>query len=611
MTSQQQQQQQQQSPNFSLSSPKPQLHQQYNHYNTSEKRKLENVRVVQHNLVYVTNIPLNFLNRGGSYGGGSGSGSSSNNSINNSSSNNDTNVLSQSDYFGQYGKIIKLVVNYSVMYNSSTSHGPTVSCYVTYLRNEDAAACINAVNGAWLGGKLLRASFGTTKYCTFFLKGIACTNPDCLYLHKLGSEQDSFTKETMAAGKNLFSDCVHPKVSYSDKGNNVFPPPVLSQTFSCRATIPYEQAAQALPPKYGDVISAGKTWKNFAITVSTVSPSKKVYTAYVPPEQTAVSTPPLSSAITVVSSAECSNATNSRAGDSLTAKRQAKKSKEKPEPPQQQQQQQSLSQGSSSDGNDEDNNDEEGGTDGCDDDDDGTESHQDKESPESEAGTANEQETALEKEKESSDSGIAEMTLFETLMSPSVSTKAAEESGDFGCEPISMDCDCTKLLSAIQKANDNNEGLLYSPEFYQALFSPTNFPQQQQQQQQTPGTPQQQYTFTERRFPSKQSTFNRTRFAEDAILTRTAFPRNVDAFGLYNGSSSNNNCRFSDFDQFTLEASFAPEFEEDQVQMQFAQQKQQQIDPNDIGSQLLVGCDFGVSRFCEQTFGDEKKAAFK
>jgi len=47
---------------------------------------------------------------------------------------------------------------------------------------------------------LLRAAFGTTKYCTYFLKNTACTNPDCMYLHELGDETASFTKEEMAIG---------------------------------------------------------------------------------------------------------------------------------------------------------------------------------------------------------------------------------------------------------------------------------------------------------------------------------------------------------------------------------------------------------------------------
>ena len=37
---------------------------------------------------------------------------------------------------------------------------------------------------SWL--RLSRASFGTTKYCNYFLRGQECTNTDCLYLHSIG-----------------------------------------------------------------------------------------------------------------------------------------------------------------------------------------------------------------------------------------------------------------------------------------------------------------------------------------------------------------------------------------------------------------------------------------
>lgn len=46
----------------------------------------------------------------------------------------------------------------------------------------------------------IRCSFGTTKYCSYFLRNVRCPNPDCMYLHELGEEVDSYTKEDMAQG---------------------------------------------------------------------------------------------------------------------------------------------------------------------------------------------------------------------------------------------------------------------------------------------------------------------------------------------------------------------------------------------------------------------------
>ena len=34
-----------------------------------------------------------------------------------------------------------------------------------------------------------------TKYCSFFINNLSCTNSECLYLHKLASDSDTFSKE--------------------------------------------------------------------------------------------------------------------------------------------------------------------------------------------------------------------------------------------------------------------------------------------------------------------------------------------------------------------------------------------------------------------------------
>jgi hypothetical protein len=106
--------------------------------------------------------------------------------------------LKRHEYFGQYGKVVKLVVNRSHVYQ-----GVSVSCYVTYAKPEDAFRCIDAVDGAELNGRILHASFGTTKYCSNFMKARPCNNPECMYLHELGDDRDSFTKEDMQVSKHI------------------------------------------------------------------------------------------------------------------------------------------------------------------------------------------------------------------------------------------------------------------------------------------------------------------------------------------------------------------------------------------------------------------------
>ncbi len=89
-----------------------------------------------------------------------------------------------------------------VQSQSGASKEPTLGVYVTFARKDDAAKCIQAVDGTMLDGRVLRATYGTTKYCTFFLRGLQCQNPGCMYLHEPGEDADSYTKEEMAVGKH-------------------------------------------------------------------------------------------------------------------------------------------------------------------------------------------------------------------------------------------------------------------------------------------------------------------------------------------------------------------------------------------------------------------------
>lgn len=43
----------------------------------------------------------------------------------------------------------------------------------------------------------MRASYGTTKYCMAFLRGVSCSDHGCMNLHEWGDEKDCFTKEDL------------------------------------------------------------------------------------------------------------------------------------------------------------------------------------------------------------------------------------------------------------------------------------------------------------------------------------------------------------------------------------------------------------------------------
>ena len=67
-------------------------------------------------------------------------------------------TLRGDQYFGQYGKIIKIVVSKAKEGAASNSIG----VYVTFARKQDAASCIAAVDGSQNGERVLRWATNST-----------------------------------------------------------------------------------------------------------------------------------------------------------------------------------------------------------------------------------------------------------------------------------------------------------------------------------------------------------------------------------------------------------------------------------------------------------------
>jgi hypothetical protein len=57
-----------------------------------------------------------------------------------------------------------------------------------------------ALDGFYLENRNIRASYGTSKYCSAFIKNVRCNNPECTYLHEMGAQEDTFTKQEIQAG---------------------------------------------------------------------------------------------------------------------------------------------------------------------------------------------------------------------------------------------------------------------------------------------------------------------------------------------------------------------------------------------------------------------------
>ncbi|KAJ7977017.1 CCR4-NOT transcription complex subunit 4 [Quillaja saponaria] len=166
----------------------------------SEGRKhLSDVRVIQRNLVYIIGLPLNLA---------------------------DEDLLQRREYFGRYGKVLKVSISRTAA--GAIQHSANNSCcvYITYSKEAEAVRCIQSVHCFVLEGRSLRACFGTTKYCHAWLKNVPCNNRDCLYLHDFGSQEDSFTKDelVLAFARSRVPQIIGATNNLQRRSGNALPP---------------------------------------------------------------------------------------------------------------------------------------------------------------------------------------------------------------------------------------------------------------------------------------------------------------------------------------------------------------------------------------------------
>ena len=97
-------------------------------------------------------------------------------------------ILISPEYFGQYGVISKIVLVSKKDKLNLENHN---SAYITFLTKEQASYAILAVDSIKINDQLVRAFFGTSKYCSHFLNNRECTCEDnCMFLHKLADKND-------------------------------------------------------------------------------------------------------------------------------------------------------------------------------------------------------------------------------------------------------------------------------------------------------------------------------------------------------------------------------------------------------------------------------------
>jgi hypothetical protein len=129
-------------------------------FTREEIERLSKLRIIKKNLVHVHGFPKSIAK---------------------------TDILQSKEYFGQYGTIIKFYISYKINQDIKKVY----SAYITYSNETEAACAILCVDSLLFDGKILRAFFGTTKYCSFFLNNQICQNLDkCMFLHQLQDEKD-------------------------------------------------------------------------------------------------------------------------------------------------------------------------------------------------------------------------------------------------------------------------------------------------------------------------------------------------------------------------------------------------------------------------------------
>ena len=130
-------------------------------FTEEESKQLSKQRIIQKNLVHFQGFPDRLYNK---------------------------ELLCSKDYFGQYGKISKIILTFKI---DKKSNKRSNSAYLTFSSCQEAAYAILSVDSIKIDNQLVRAFFGTTKYCNHFLNNFKCFNSEkCMFLHFIADKND-------------------------------------------------------------------------------------------------------------------------------------------------------------------------------------------------------------------------------------------------------------------------------------------------------------------------------------------------------------------------------------------------------------------------------------
>lgn len=156
-------------------------------FTKNEALTLSKIRIIKKNLVHAHGFPPSLAN---------------------------IELLGLPEYFGQYGKIQKTLLTQKT---NPENNKKTFSAYITYSNEKEAAYAILSVDSLLIEGKIIRAFFGTTKYCNYFLNNIPCPNLEkCMFLHHLVKEKDIILDSNTIFSYNEHLDLAKKIIKYSN-----------------------------------------------------------------------------------------------------------------------------------------------------------------------------------------------------------------------------------------------------------------------------------------------------------------------------------------------------------------------------------------------------------
>ena len=147
-------------------------------------------------------------------------------------------------------------------------------------------SCINSVDGSLNGDRVLRAQFGTTKYCSAYLRGETCTNKNCSFLHETGEDGQHTSLQNEPHGARIV-----PRPPMATQATQMIPPirPLsATQSATSQGMARQGSAENEISRKSsedGSALPSTASWANMNATVTRTRRASQSHTGATPSPQ--------------------------------------------------------------------------------------------------------------------------------------------------------------------------------------------------------------------------------------------------------------------------------------------------------------------------------------